>query len=240
MRDRTIQRHVIPEVLDQLAAEPEHLDEELWDLRMFNLFTGARWLVQECVRHSILRRPEQKAWTLLDVATGSADIPRHLVHWARRQGVALRVTATDLSDTTLEQARQRCSAYPEIQLARSDMRSLSESDESFDLVTCSQALHHLGSEDVVCALREMHRVARQAVIASDVWRSRAGYWAVWFGVHVLPVSRAARHDGPVSMLNGFRVWELRELGRQAGLHPPCLCRFRGLRFALTWLKAPAG
>ena len=46
--------------------------------------------------------------TFLDVATGSADIPRAIVRWGQRRGFDLRVTALDLHATTSRAAREAC------------------------------------------------------------------------------------------------------------------------------------
>src|SRR5262249_61450111 len=44
-------------------------------------------------------------------------------------------------------------------------------DHSIDLVMCSQILHHFDDDGAGEFLREMHRVARRAVIVSDLRRS---------------------------------------------------------------------
>jgi len=236
MKSAVVQRQVIPELMDQPDARPEELLEDLHDLQKLNRFGWGSGLVWECVNGVVRRFPSQKTWTLLDVATGSADIPRHLVDWARRKRIHLRVTATDIHPVTLAFAREQSRECPEIQFESADLLALPYAENSFDIVTCSQALHHFGSNDIVTALRQMGRIARRAVIVSDLVRSAWGYAFVWFLVHVTRASRFAKHDGPVSMKNGFKLREMDALARDAGLDGGHIFRHRGLRFAMTWMK----
>jgi len=231
-------RTVIPELMDQPDAPPEELIRDLHDLTKLNRFGLGRRLVWECVRDVIRSNPSQKSWTLLDVATGSADIPRHLVDWARRNHIDLRITATDLHPVTLDFARKQSREYPEITIEPANLLSLPYAANSFDLVTCSQALHHFGSEDIVIALREMSRIARRVIIISDLYRSKLGCAFVWLAVHLGGGSRFARHDGPASMRNGFKRWELDALAQEAGMQQGRKFRQRLLRLAMTWKKNP--
>src|SRR5690349_21277743 len=108
----SFRRTVIPELMDQLNAQPEELIEDQNDLVKLNRFGWGAGLVWECVRNVMRSDPAKRDWTLLDIATGSADIPRYVVDWARRKGISLRVTATDLHPVTLNFAREQSHAYP--------------------------------------------------------------------------------------------------------------------------------
>jgi|ERR1051326_7120950 SAM-dependent methyltransferase len=229
-------RTVIPEWMDQPDAQPEELIEDLNDLVKLNRFGWGAGLVWECVRKVMRSNPAKGDWTLLDIATGSADIPRYLVDWARRNGISLRVTATDLHPVTLNFAREQSRDYPEVDFETANLISLQYADNSFDIVTCSQALHHFGSEEIVTALRHMGRIARRAVIVSDLVRSKWGEMFVSLAIHLGGGGRFARHDGPASMRNGFKLWEMDRLACQAGLNRQRHFRHRGLRFAMTWMK----
>ena len=232
----SFRRTVIPELMDQPDARPEELIEDLHDLMKLNRFGWGAGLVWECVRDVMNANPAKRDWTLLDIATGSADIPRYLVDWTRRKGISLQVTATDLHPVTLNFARAQSRDYPEINFETANLLSLPYADHSFDIVTCSQALHHFGSEDIVPALRQMSRIARRAVIISDLVRSKWGEWLISLIIRLGGGRRFAQHDGPASMRNGFKAWEMDRLAHEAGLNCQRRCRNRGLRFSMTWMK----
>src|ERR1051325_4058900 len=189
-------RVVSPELMDRPDARPDELIEDLRDLMELNRFGWGRGLVWECVRAVVRADRTPRTWTLLDVATGAGDIPRYLVDWARSQEIDLRVTATDLHPVTLGFAREKSRFYPEIMFEAANLLALPYHDNSFDIVTCSQALHHFNTRDIVAALRQMSRIARRAVIISDLVRSKWGEAFVWLAVHLGRGSRFAKHDGP--------------------------------------------
>jgi SAM-dependent methyltransferase len=222
--------------MDRPDASPEELTRDLHDLARINLLGWGRRLVWECVSDLVHRHPEQTQWTLLDLATGGGDIPRALVRWSRNDGLDLHVTATDLHPFTLNFAREQSREYPEITFEAANLLALPYADASFDLVTCSQALHHFGKEEIITALGHMRRIARRAVIVSDLLRSKPGYVIVWLALRLGGAGRYVRHDGPVSIKNGFRPYEMSWLAGQAGLAGPCTYRHRGVRFSMTWAK----
>jgi ubiquinone/menaquinone biosynthesis C-methylase UbiE len=60
--------------------------------------------------------------TLLDVATGSADLPLAATRWARRAGFQLRVTGVDKHHATLALAREH--VKDEVELRPADALEL--------------------------------------------------------------------------------------------------------------------
>jgi hypothetical protein len=86
-----------------------------------------------------------------------------------------------------------------------------------DFVFCSLFLHHFEEERIVEFFREAARVARRAVLISDLERRLAPYV-------FLPATRwlfrwcdLTLHDGRISVAAGFRRGELLRLAKQAGL-----------------------
>lgn len=236
MKTGILHRRVIPELMDAHDASPEELAADLRDLMIINRLGWGTGVMRECFREVVHRYRSQRSWSVLDVATGAGDVPRSLVRWGRAKGIPVQVTATDFHPVTLEFARNECRDYPEIHLEPANLLDLPHADNSFDVVTCALALHHFGVEDILRALRGMARVARRAVIVSDLVRSSPGYWLVWTTLRIGRASRYVLHDGPASMKNGFKLREMRWLAAQAGLPGPLRFRHRLLRFTMTWWK----
>jgi SAM-dependent methyltransferase len=227
------------ERMDDPHQDRTELARGLADLRAVNRWLGGTRLVLRHLARLTSRRPD-RAWTVLDVATGSADIPLAIVGWARRRGLEVRVVATDLLAGTLEVARARTGAEPAVIVQAADARALPFRDAAFDVVLCSTALHHFDHRgELLSVLREMGRVARIGGIVSDLHRSRAAL----VGARLLAATAwrrhpVTRHDGPLSVRRALTASELLELGLAAGLPAPRVRRHPAFRVALTWEAPP--
>lgn len=212
-----MEREPGPELMDGPDVDPAELARSLRDLRELNRLLGwRRFAVREALRlaAAVPHRPVR----VIDVATGSADVPLALARAARRHGIAIRATATDLHPGALAEARRLTAADPDVEVAPADALSLPFPDASFDVALCCTALHHFSGEEAVRVLREMARVASRGVVVTDLRRTP---WAL-AGVRLLAATRwrrhpVTRHDGERSVRAAFTAAELRALARAAGL-----------------------
>jgi hypothetical protein len=202
--------------MDQAGNATPEVHETLRDLGRLNRYFGGVRTVRWHLRRMIEAQAETTI-TLLDIATGGADIPRALCRWARRRGLRLAIEAMDRSQQVLGAARAWCAAYPEIRLRHGEAPPLPYPDKSFDFAVTSLFLHHLTEDHGVYLLQEMARVARRGLIVSDLRRSRTARALTALGTRLLSHNRLTRHDGPVSILRGFRPEELRGMAVRAGL-----------------------
>lgn len=210
-------RRDAPELLDESGHDPAELAGNLADIRRVNrLAGGTRATLRELPRLLAAVPPGREA-TILDLATGSADLPLAMVRWARRRGRAVRVTASDVSAEILADAARHVAGWPEVALARYDARAVPLADGSVDVVLCSLALHHFPPEDAVAVLREMDRLGRYGFVLNDIRRGAVGYGAAWAASRLATRNRLTRHDMPLSVLRAYTPAELRALLRRAGV-----------------------
>jgi SAM-dependent methyltransferase len=209
-----------PELID-LPLESHSLSEyvgSLADIRIVNRFLGDYYAIRKHFSSLVL-----DAGTLtgpirvLDVATGSADIPASIVKWARKRGIQIEVIAVDNNPIAVREAAAFTRGYPEITVAVADGFALPFEDRSFDIVMCTKTLHHFNEEDTVRLLKEICRVAAHGYIVTDIRRS----WVAWALITVLTrifsKNRLTRHDGPLSVLRSYTVSEQDALAERAGL-----------------------
>ena len=170
---------------------------------------------------------------LLDVGTGLADIPVRARRLAARRAVRMTTFGVDQAETLARHARVILDGS-----ASADARCLPFANASVDVVICSQVLHHFEDAEVELVLRELHRVARRAVIVSDLrrsWIAAAGFWLVaWpLGFHSV-----TRHDGTTSVLRGFTAGELSGHVKNATGVVAEIRRHPGYRLTATWTLTP--
>jgi SAM-dependent methyltransferase len=215
------------EYLDDPTINARVAERSMGDVARSNaLLGGARAVLAEL--DDLIRNP-QSAITLLDVGTGLGDIPARVRAEAACRGVTVCTIGLDASETLAAVAHD--SALP---VMRADARRLPVADRSFDVVLCSQLLHHFRGDDGVILLRELNRVARRRVIVSDLrrsWLAAAGIWLASWPLRFHPVSR---HDGVVSVLRGFTRDELSSIVRAAVGVTPRVRRHRGFRVTASW------
>jgi len=198
--------------LEERSAEPEQLDgavsdaetvRSLGDLRRVNRWLGARRALLSAVRPHL-----PPGGRLLDVGCASGDVPAFLL--ARLPGPLLAV-GLDVKAIHLR------AAPPAVRRVVADVRALPFPDRSFDVVTASLFLHHFDSPTVATLLRGLARLARRALVVSDLHRAAVPHLFGWIVFPFLFRSPVSVHDGLVSIRRGFRPAELAHAFRQAGL-----------------------
>lgn len=207
------------ELLDDSGLDPDELAANLRDIRRVNRFFGGTSTIMRYVPGLIALVPPQRTVSILDLATGSADIPITLSAWGKSNGRSLQITASDSSQEILDIAANHVSGKADVTLSLYDARDVAAPDAGFDIVLCSLALHHFAPDDAVRVLREMRRLARIGWIVNDLQRSRLGYLAAWVAAHFTTRNRLTRHDAPLSVLRAYTPGELRDLVVQAGVGP---------------------
>ncbi len=102
-----MQRTLTPELMDDPDVPRQELGRALRYIRAVNRGLGGVKALMSHLRTWSRHWPKDRPVTLLDVATGSADLPLAACRWAQDAGFDLRVTAIDKHGETLEFARER-------------------------------------------------------------------------------------------------------------------------------------
>lgn len=217
------------EILDDPATPPAVRERSQRDVVRSNTVLGGARAYRLAVRRAM---PAVGACTLLDVGAGLGDLPSRAAADARRNGVSLTTIVTDRMEGLLRAGRAGAD-----HAVCADALALPLRTGGADIVTCSQLLHHFERPDAVRLVREMHRVARRAVVVSDLrrsWIAAAGFWLVSF---VLRFHRVTRHDGTLSVLRGFTAPELAGIVHDATGAAPDVRRHLGFRLSATVTRA---
>jgi ubiquinone/menaquinone biosynthesis C-methylase UbiE len=203
-------RSTEPELLDASQCHPDDVAKSLADLRFVNRWLSARGQLLRAVAPFM-----PPGGRLLDVGCGSGDVAAFLQdrlsapRWKRAQPV--RAVGVDLKPAHLRHAPHGLSRVA------ADVWRLPFRDASFDVVTASLFLHHFEDGQLARLLRELARLARRAIVVSDLHRAWLPHT---FGRAVFPLvfeTKVSVHDGLVSIRRGFRESELREAFQAAGL-----------------------
>ncbi len=228
----------VVELLDRAGNSDEEIRGSLRDLERLNRYFGG---VRTALLHlsRMVGKRSQTPLTILDIATGGADIPRAICRWARKRNLAITVEALDSNDQVLAAASEWSAGYPGIRLRRAEAPLLPYPDQSFDYVISSLFFHHLSESQGAILLREMGRIARRGLVVNDLLRSRPARLLTAITTRLLSANRLTRHDGPISVLRGFRPDEMLRMATEAGLTAVKLSFHPWFRIALTKEFTPA-
>ncbi len=219
--------------MDRPDADPRELARALAFLRTVNRRLGGAKVLLRILHRDARSWPADRPVRLLDVGTGSADIPLAVVRWARSNGRRVIVTAVDAHPATIKLASEHIGGEADIELLCAHALTLRDrfASGSFDYAHAGMFLHHLQDVEVVTMLAIMQHVARRRVVVNDLVRGVIGS----LGMRLLSLRAPplVKHDGPASVRAGFTKREIIDLATRAEL--PRL-RYRvhlGYRFTLT-------
>jgi 2-polyprenyl-3-methyl-5-hydroxy-6-metoxy-1,4-benzoquinol methylase len=211
----------VHELLDHAgSASPHELEHTLRDIRRANIFGLGTWVIKHHLERLIGEWPAGRPLQVLDLATGSADIPQALCRWAESRGLEIEIVATDISPEILRVARKRIekTGYGNrVRFLACDAARTPFAARSFDVVICSLAFHHLSVKQASAAMPELARIARTGFIINDIYRSGGALLMAWVLAHFTTTNRLTRHDGPASVVRAFTPAELRRMASRAGV-----------------------
>lgn len=203
-----------PELMDRPQPVSHELEVDLENLVRINRNFGSHRLIRWFLRRWF--KPGQ-TYRVLDLCTASGDIPRLMVDWARKRRITLQIDAVDFQPSTLEIARRRSVAHPEITFLEGDAKTFAGAPgSSYDFVFSSLALHHFSEDDAVRVLQRCRELARTAVMVADLERGWLAAAGVWLMTAVLYREPMTKYDARVSVRRAFSFAELRTLAQRAG------------------------
>ncbi len=228
-------RVVVPELMDDAHLPRSAHEQALYGITRLNFWSRSYAGLWAALRDEA-RRVAPRPLRVLDVATGSGDIPIHLAHCARRAGVKLSLGACDISATALETAQRRATKNNvALELFQCDATK-EPLPSGYDAVITSLFLHHLSEPSALGLLQSMATAASRLVLVNDLQRSPLNLGLVTLASRLLSRSPIVHFDGPASVRAAFTIPEAKALAAKAGLinavvvpHFPC-------RWLLTWRK----
>lgn len=218
--------------MDRPQPVTPELASDLRNLRQLNRYFGSYRLIEHFLRRWIQPRSRTR---ILDLATGSGDIPRLIVDHARSAGADVTVDAVDQQPSTLEIARSLSRDYPQIEFLEGDVLSFGESG-AYDVVLCSLALHHFDEAAAVQLLRRCRDLSRRYVLVSDLRRGLVATMGVYLLTALIFREPMTRTDARLSAERAFSFREFRSLAERAGWKNFGHAKFAFARQAI-WLES---
>ncbi len=219
------------EMMDRPQPVSSELERDLQRLRQLNRWFGSYRLVSDFMRRWITPGAQMR---IVDLATGSGDIPRLLVNYAREIGAHVEIDALDRQCATLQIARTLSSSHAEISYHEANILKW-DCAQDYDVALCSLVLHHFSDEDAANVLRRCRELSKKFVLVSDLRRGSL----LRVGVHLLTATifrePMTRFDARLSSERAFSFSEMRQLAIRAGWKNFGHRKFRFARQAI-WVE----
>jgi 2-polyprenyl-3-methyl-5-hydroxy-6-metoxy-1,4-benzoquinol methylase len=228
-------RIVVPERMDDPNLPSNEHEQALHGLARLNRWSFGDRLVWWLIREEA-QKIAPKSLRVLDLATGSGDLPIRLARRSVRAGLPIAFHGCDISSTAIETAKQNATTQRvEVTFSRCDvLREPIPPD--YDVVITSLFLHHLSEGDAVQLLAKMFLAARRMFVVNDLDRSRLNLMLVHFACRFLSRSPVVHFDGPASVRAAFSPDEIQLMANRAGLGPFSIRKQFPCRWLLTGRK----
>lgn len=223
------------ELMDEPGLDARQHASALRALARLNRFSGSAGILWEPIK-ALAATPGHAAIRVLDIATGSGDVPVALARRAAKAGVALEIDGCDLSERALEHARARAAAagvaarfFP-LDAVNADLPG------GYDVMISSLFMHHLHEKDVVSLLYKMRCGAARMVLVNDLRRTTPGLAAAYAASRLFSRSHVVHVDAVLSVKAAFTIPEFAALAHEAGLDGATVVPRLPMRFLMTWRR----
>lgn len=208
-----------PEIMDDFSVTDDRLERALRDIRVTNRLLGGYGPSHHAIRALL---PGDGPHHVLDLGSGSADYPAHLVQWGDAQGLDIRVDALEANSVTARHAQDyldrtlSARLRPRVQVICADVFDYAPSDASYDIAHAGLFLHHFPNDDLVRLLGRMRGLCPNGLVINDLHRHPLAYASIWLLARLLPTSPMYQHDAPLSVRRAFTQDELMRVVHNAG------------------------
>jgi SAM-dependent methyltransferase len=218
--------------MDDPNADPEVLRDSLQFLAKVNSRAGYTRATLCHLKGFARRWKPGQTIRMIDLATGSADIPRAILRWSRAAGFDVKIVGVDRHATTALAAAAQ--SDPDLTIIQCDVLAMPFEPGSFDYAVTGLFLHHLDDDQAVEVLKIMDRLSTRGIIAADILRHRRLYW--WIKLFTIFSNPMVRHDALISVGQSFTRPEVLSLRQRAGLDYTQYFGHFGHRFVLAGEK----
>lgn len=206
-------RATATEFLDRPGCDPALAAASYQFMEKVNCRFGGIRIVRRFLAAETARGHAGAPLRILDIGSGSCDIPLAVSRWARIHGIPLRFTCLEMADHAVEIARGQLAraGNPAVQLLQENAFT-HQPAEPYDCAVASMCFHHFSDAQILTLLQRLRGFVLNSVLINDLRRSRLASLAA--GLLLAGRPAGVRHDALLSIRRGFKISELSTLLRQ--------------------------
>jgi hypothetical protein len=203
-------RATATELLDRPDCSQALAADSYRFMGMINRRFGGTRMVRRFLAAEVAGRRVGVPVRVLDIGSGSCDIPLAVSQWARVSCVPLHFTCLERAGPAADIARERLAQAcdPAVQLLQEDVFS-HRPVEPYDCAVASMCFHHFSDAQILTLLQRLRGFVHNSLLINDLQRSRLASLAA--RPLLVGTPAGVRHDALLSIRRGFKVNELSAL-----------------------------
>ena len=211
--NKFIARSQAPEFIDDPAIPFSDWEVCLKELNTVNTLLGGHAITVEGVE-KILKN-HAGPFTVAEIGCGGGDnlkaiFKRYSFRNAKYIGVDINKACTDF-------AGQNCKEIPRAEFNCSDYKLVDFRNDQPDNIFNSLFCHHFSNEELVEMMKWMKLNSKMGFFINDLQRHPIAYHSIQLLTQIFSRSYLVKHDGPISVLRGFKKNEWQQIMHDAGI-----------------------
>ena len=203
------------EFLDRPDCDPALAAASYRFMETVNSRFGGLQLVLRFLAAETAGRQVATPLRILDIGSGSCDVPLALSQWARMHDLPMHFTCLEMADHAVAIARRRLARArdPAVELLQEDVFR-HEPVEPYHCAVASMCFHHFSDSQILALIQQLRGYVLDSVMINDLRRSPIASIAASLLLAGTRAPAGVRHDAMLSIRRGFRVNELSSLLEQ--------------------------
>jgi SAM-dependent methyltransferase len=199
-----------PEFLDSQDCDPQLAYSSYRLMKWVNRFGGGTKAVKNYLATEISRNGGSRPVRILDIGSGTCDIPLAILKWAGKRPQKIEFTCLETNETALKLAAENIkrSDFDAIELKRESIFEF-DAGQDFDYAIGSMFFHHYRDEQILNLVEKLRSYMLKSILINDLRRDLMSYATC--RLLACSFSKGLRHDVLLSIRKGFKSKELSHL-----------------------------
>lgn len=220
------------ELIDSAFVSKAEALQNFKELNIFNRVTGSNSVtikeIGKYLQSNKIVNPH-----IVDIGCGGGEFLFNLATWCEKYKIKCSLTGIDNSPIAIEYLNTRTGKSKNIRAYLNDYKVfLSDNRSKIDVLHCSLFCHHLKEDEIILIIQKSLE-GKSLLIINDLKRSRVAWVGSILLTRLFNGTRLAKNDGPLSVLKGFKRWELINLIKRAGAVNYTIKSIPFFRFLIT-------
>ncbi len=207
LMNREVERQ---EIIDGPGASIKILEKSYALMEEVNRYYGGSYVICSFLKkeYSSGRITGGKPTRILDLGSGSCDLPAAVIKWGKKNGREIEYTCLETQQAAIDRARKAGRLGLQIRILKEDLFAYQLS-EKYDYVTASMVMHHFDYPKILEICQKYLDCVTGALVINDLIRNPLFYLLT--SMRTAFINPGVRHDALLSIKKGFARRELERL-----------------------------